>query len=200
MDINLNDYDDRTALHLAASEGHVDAVKLLLHFGSNPSPVDRFGGTPLDDAIRHQHKEVAAVLREAGAVTGESQQAKPFKSNNEYTGNSPARLGTTEQSSSGNSSDKTNDNKGENTTFGSGSSLSKGTPRKSTKRPSIPKVEPSPRIERVRKVSISPENEEKAETEEEKQDDGEDGVVEETTELPKAKKPGMFPEIKGEKK
>ncbi len=66
VDLNAGDYDRRTALHLAASEGQLNAVRYLLERGVAPAPVDRWGGTPLDDAIREHHHEVAEVLRAAG--------------------------------------------------------------------------------------------------------------------------------------
>ncbi len=41
-DINAPDYDKRTPLHLAASEGKLNAVKFLIEHGVNPNPVDRY--------------------------------------------------------------------------------------------------------------------------------------------------------------
>ena len=50
-------------MHLAASEGHLEVVKLLVdEHGADPSPCDRWQGTPLDDAIRQGHEEVCAVM------------------------------------------------------------------------------------------------------------------------------------------
>jgi ankyrin repeat protein len=43
--VDSADYDGRTALHLAASEGHVPALKLLLKHKPNVNPVDRKGDT-----------------------------------------------------------------------------------------------------------------------------------------------------------
>lgn len=45
------DYDDRFPLHLAAAEGRVLAVSYLLGLSANPNCKDRWGGTPLDDAL-----------------------------------------------------------------------------------------------------------------------------------------------------
>jgi ankyrin repeat protein len=49
-DVNVADYDGRTALHLAAAEGHVEMVKWLLLRGARAVVVDRWGRTPADDA------------------------------------------------------------------------------------------------------------------------------------------------------
>jgi glutaminase len=51
VDVRLGDYDRRTALHIACSEGHHDVVKLLLQKGAQVSVIDRWKNTPLDDAI-----------------------------------------------------------------------------------------------------------------------------------------------------
>ena len=59
------DYDGRTALHLAAAEGHGEVVAYLLRLGADCRRRDRFGGTPLDDALRHAHDHVAEQLRAA---------------------------------------------------------------------------------------------------------------------------------------
>jgi glutaminase len=57
------DYDDRTALHLAAAEGQLEVVRYLLAAGADPRPVDRWGGTPLSDAESNGHTEIAALPR-----------------------------------------------------------------------------------------------------------------------------------------
>lgn len=48
VDINTGDYDKRTALHLAAGEGHADVIQLLCERGANVNVEDRWGGRPLD--------------------------------------------------------------------------------------------------------------------------------------------------------
>lgn len=59
------DYDGRTALHLAASEGHEAVVMYLTSKCRNISPVDRWGGTPLSDAKKSGKLEVIRLLEEA---------------------------------------------------------------------------------------------------------------------------------------
>ncbi len=66
VDLNKGDYDGRTGLHLAASEGRLDAIKFFIAKRVNLSPKDRFGGTPLIDARRGDHKQVIALLEKSG--------------------------------------------------------------------------------------------------------------------------------------
>lgn len=70
--INRGDYDSRTPLHLAASEGRLDVAKtLVLEFGAHPSPEDRWGGTPMQDVMRfntQRHQAVADFLRSVHAT------------------------------------------------------------------------------------------------------------------------------------
>ena len=53
----------RTPLHLAASNGHLDIVQMLIRKGVEINPVDRVGGTPLADAIREGNLDVVNFLR-----------------------------------------------------------------------------------------------------------------------------------------
>ncbi|CAE7532455.1 SKOR, partial [Symbiodinium pilosum] len=71
VDPNLGDYDNRTALHLASSNGHLETITKMLEFPTlDLSPLDRFGQTPLDDAIRHEHVAVQRLLKSEGAQMG----------------------------------------------------------------------------------------------------------------------------------
>mmetsp|Transcript_4252 Transcript_4252/g.11981 ORF Transcript_4252/g.11981 Transcript_4252/m.11981 type:complete len:445 (+) Transcript_4252:221-1555(+) len=60
------DYDKRYPLHLAASEGCFAVVDWLIKSGANVNVVDRFKHTPVEDAIRGDHSEVAQLLMQAG--------------------------------------------------------------------------------------------------------------------------------------
>ena len=60
--VNAADYDKRTALHLAASEGNSHIVKALLEAGANVFALDRWGSRPVIDAVREGHHQVAKLL------------------------------------------------------------------------------------------------------------------------------------------
>ena len=65
--INAADYDGRTCLHLAASVGNKLIVTALLEAGSDLNFQDRWGGTPLSDAVREGHREISHDLIERWA-------------------------------------------------------------------------------------------------------------------------------------
>ncbi|XP_006820375.2 glutaminase kidney isoform, mitochondrial-like [Saccoglossus kowalevskii] len=63
LNMSLSDYDGRTALHLGAAEGHLDVVEFLMkRCKLDPCPRDRWGFTPMDDAVRFNRQEVISFL------------------------------------------------------------------------------------------------------------------------------------------
>merc|ERR1719473_690197 len=81
MHLFVGDYDRRTALHLAASNGHRKAAEYLivqaeLRLGERErvhflDARDRFNGTPLDDAVREGHHECVKLLQSKRPHEGE---------------------------------------------------------------------------------------------------------------------------------
>ena len=62
--MNVGDYDGRTALHLAAAEGHLRCVRFLLETCKVQHDVkDRWGQTPISEAILFKHTKIAALLK-----------------------------------------------------------------------------------------------------------------------------------------
>ena len=51
-------------------EGHSGIVKLLLERGADPNVEDRWGRSPLDDAMEGHHQKCAALLQQYGAIQG----------------------------------------------------------------------------------------------------------------------------------
>ncbi|KAK6466959.1 glutaminase kidney isoform [Huso huso] len=65
MDMEQKDYDSRTALHVASSEGHVEVVRFLVEECKvNPFMKDRWDNSPLDDAVQFGHQEVVKILQD----------------------------------------------------------------------------------------------------------------------------------------
>ncbi|MCO5595408.1 hypothetical protein L7F22_049450 [Adiantum nelumboides] len=65
------DYDKRTALHLASSEGHIKVVELLLTYKASVNPKDRWGRTPLSDATKYEFRDICRLLEANGATPGD---------------------------------------------------------------------------------------------------------------------------------
>ncbi|CAJ1078721.1 glutaminase kidney isoform%2C mitochondrial isoform X1 [Xyrichtys novacula] len=65
VDMEQKDYDSRTALHVASAEGHTEVVRFLLEACKvNPVPTDRWGNTPMDEAVQFGHHDVVTILQQ----------------------------------------------------------------------------------------------------------------------------------------
>ncbi|KAK3012444.1 hypothetical protein RJ639_010367 [Escallonia herrerae] len=63
---NVQDYDRRTALHLAASEGHASIVELLVQYKADVNLEDRWHRTPLTDARLYGHRDICRIIEVNG--------------------------------------------------------------------------------------------------------------------------------------
>lgn len=57
IQVNAADYDMRTAAHVAAAEGSVAAIRILVSHGADLSLVDRWGNTPWHESKDPEAKE-----------------------------------------------------------------------------------------------------------------------------------------------
>ncbi|TRY56147.1 hypothetical protein DNTS_015267 [Danionella cerebrum] len=63
-DVNAVDYDGRSALHVAASEGHLHVIRFLVeNAGANCLVKDRWGNTALQEAMRSHKEPVVQFLK-----------------------------------------------------------------------------------------------------------------------------------------
>lgn len=75
-DMLASDYDGRTALHLAAAEGHLDCVQFLVEkCNVDVSVMDRWGNTPYDDAVRFQREAVQHYLESAMGILSDKESS-----------------------------------------------------------------------------------------------------------------------------
>ncbi|PWA51285.1 Ankyrin repeat-containing protein [Artemisia annua] len=63
--LNSKDYDFRTPLHVATSRGSYGLAKLLVETGASVLSKDRWGNTPLDEAILSGNSTLIELLEEA---------------------------------------------------------------------------------------------------------------------------------------
>ena len=67
-DVNMKNFYNRTALHLLSAYGwDTTSLDLLLRFGANIEATDRFGFTPLQEAVREGNHLMFSGLLERGA-------------------------------------------------------------------------------------------------------------------------------------
>jgi glutaminase len=79
---DIADYDGRTPLHLAACEAQTEVVRHLIKKNVHLTPKDRWGNTPLDDAIKFKHQEIIDLLEQAiKRAEGKSSTSKKKKDN-----------------------------------------------------------------------------------------------------------------------
>ncbi|KAL0273652.1 UNVERIFIED_CONTAM: hypothetical protein PYX00_006278 [Menopon gallinae] len=84
MDMTLSDYDGRTALHLAAAEGHLACVQFLIEQCQVPvDPRDRWGNLPIDEARTFGHSAVVEYLESAKAVKTDDELSRSEDSDEE---------------------------------------------------------------------------------------------------------------------
>ncbi|KAI3879698.1 hypothetical protein MKW92_049098 [Papaver armeniacum] len=64
---NKADYDGRTPLHIAATEGFERITSFLIQEGVSVNIADNFGNTPLFEAVKKRNNRVASLLFKEGA-------------------------------------------------------------------------------------------------------------------------------------
>jgi ankyrin repeat protein len=69
--VNASDYDKRTAVHIAASEGNEAELKLLLEAGADLSLDDRWGNTAKSEAEKSKSARVLAYLDSLNSLSNE---------------------------------------------------------------------------------------------------------------------------------
>ena len=79
-DINMRTQEGRTALHLAASNGHVPTARFLLQTGADMNLVDNNRNTALRLAAENGHLKVVKLLLTAGAELDSNQLGAMLKS------------------------------------------------------------------------------------------------------------------------
>ena len=68
ISVNAQNREGGTGLHGAAVEGNIKMMEYLISKGANINVLDRYGDSPLEDAISMKHDEAAKFLTEHGAL------------------------------------------------------------------------------------------------------------------------------------
>ena len=66
VDINIRSQSGNSALHRAAIEGDIDAVRIMINHGANVNIRDRYGFQPVNQALRCHHYKAAMFLMDCG--------------------------------------------------------------------------------------------------------------------------------------
>ena len=77
VDVNCKDYDGRTALHVAAATGGMELIKLLHERAANMNAKDRWGHSPLDEALSSGHNGAAELIKSLGGLPGAGKTKDP---------------------------------------------------------------------------------------------------------------------------
>jgi ankyrin repeat protein len=72
-------YDGRTALHVAAAEGHIEVVEFLVKTGSPLFVRDRWGHSPLQEAIHHNQVKIATLLERVETLQHKKHLDKEYR-------------------------------------------------------------------------------------------------------------------------
>ena len=70
VDLNISDYDGRTALHLACCNDNIRIAKYLIEHSVDIHALDRWNRTPLDDALKYGSVEMIDLLKKHGGHEG----------------------------------------------------------------------------------------------------------------------------------
>ena len=72
VDFNMPDYDNRTALHLAVCNGHLNVVRFLVEKGKvDVNFLDRWQSTALDEAYKYEFEDIRSYLEKKGGLKGD---------------------------------------------------------------------------------------------------------------------------------
>ena len=66
VDINIRSQSGNSALHRAAIEGDIDAIRIMINHGANVNIRDRYGFQPVNQALRCHHYKAAMFLMDCG--------------------------------------------------------------------------------------------------------------------------------------